>query len=210
MKGTQTSLLCLASGNIPCRGFREAIASWDGKCAESSSLLTESRGVLFRTRGQSPLCSPSQSPGTLFITLPLISPRALLTSSWAVRLYVLLLYRHQVQAVEGHHKLHLWFLSVHPLPNFTSGSLPKTSGGLWWVTFGCVDLPGAKRLVLTPVSCSRLIEATWDTILGTHWNRSLSEDFHAMRFTVHVWLQTSLARLTTNWHQILEIHHIWL
>lgn len=146
---------------------------------------------------------------TLFITLPLISPRALLTSSWAVKLCVLVLYRHRVQAVEGCHKLHLWFLSVHPLPTAQVDHCQKhlEACGEWhlavWIYLG-------QRELFLP----QWAVQDWLKLLGTSkwgtWNRSLSEDFHAMRFTVYVWLQTSLARLTTNWHQILEIHHIWL
>lgn len=96
MKGTQISLLCLASGNISCRGFREAVASQEGKCAESSSLLTAKRGVLSRAGVMVTSEHPSPKPrdlgaGTLFITLPFASPKSLLTSSWAVRLHVLVL-----------------------------------------------------------------------------------------------------------------------
>ena len=96
MKGTQTSLLCLASGNTPCRGFREAVASQDGKCAKSSSSLTAKRVVLSRAGGTVTCERPSPKPrdlgaGSLFITLPLVSPKSLLASSWAVRLHVLIL-----------------------------------------------------------------------------------------------------------------------
>lgn len=48
-----------------------------------------------------------------------------------------------------------FMVSLFPLfPKFTSGSLPETSGGLWRVTVGSMNLLGEKRSAVNPVSSS--------------------------------------------------------
>lgn len=151
MKGTQILLLCLASGNISCRGFREAVASQEGKCAESSSLLTAKRSVLSRAGGMvtserpspkprdlvlAPCSSPCLLPPPNLCSLP-VGPSGSMCWFCAVG--------HWMQAVEGIAQRPSLVPLCPPSPNCTSGSLPKTFGGLWWVTFGCmVNLPWAE------------------------------------------------------------------
>lgn len=67
-----------------------------------------------------------------------------------------------MQAMEGIAQTPSLVPLCPPSPNCTSGSLPKTFGGLWWVTSGCaVNLPWAKRATVTAVNYSSLIEATY-------------------------------------------------
>jgi len=103
------------------------------------------------------------STGTLSITLPLISPKSLLASSWAVRLHVLVLRSWTLDAaVEDIAQTPSLGPLYPPSHNCTSGSLPKMVGGLRWVTFDyMVNLPWAKRATVTAVSHSSLAEATY-------------------------------------------------
>lgn len=136
MGGTQASLLCLAPANIPCGGFREAVASQDGKRADSSSPLTAKRGVLPRAEGTVTSECPSPKPrdlgaGTLFITLPLISPPSLCSlpvglsgsTCWFCAV------GHPMQAVEGIAQTPSLVPLCPPSPNCTVDHCLKAFGG---------------------------------------------------------------------------------
>lgn len=161
MKGTQTLLFCLASGNIPCRGFREAV--------EQTRM-----GELLATHSKEECCVQSWGDGHLWVPQHkaqrpwcwhLVHHLAFILSQISARFQLgcqtLCAGSAQLQAVEGVAQTPSLISFCPPSPNCTRGSLPKTFEGLWWVTFGCVvNLPWAKRATVTAVSCSSLIEAT--------------------------------------------------
>lgn len=76
------------------KGFKEAVASHDLLIAHSKEGCFVHKegcvGATVTSEHPSPKLRDLDS-GALFITLPLIYPRSLLTSTWAVRLHVLVL-----------------------------------------------------------------------------------------------------------------------